>query len=104
MAPSRRYCCTLLWLWAEGLRFFRLPRARAARANFGHRHRSQGFVLLSYTTASFFIDLHGSSSYTLLLVSFIDEEVEKTHFGREEAYNCPLAIRPLINQLRNSKF
>jgi len=55
------------------------------------------FFIVSYATASFFINIYGNSSYTILLVSLIDEEVEKINFGREEAYNCPASIRHLIN-------
>ena len=57
-------------------------------------------MILSYTTGSFFMDIYGTSADTILLISYIDEEVERYHYGRDDIYNCPPSIRPVINQLR----
>mmetsp|Transcript_10884 Transcript_10884/g.977 ORF Transcript_10884/g.977 Transcript_10884/m.977 type:complete len:153 (+) Transcript_10884:153-611(+) len=54
-------------------------------------------VVLSYTTGHFFIDIYAGSSDALLLASFIDEEVELEHYGKEFVYNCPSSIRPYIS-------
>ena len=59
--------------------------------------------MLAYTTSSFFMDIFGISADSLLLSCYVDEEVEKVHYGREDAFNCPSIIRPLVNELRNAR-
>ncbi|KAL4482842.1 hypothetical protein ABPG74_018868 [Tetrahymena malaccensis] len=61
------------------------------------------FFILSYTTASFFIDVYSETSTSLILISYIDEEVEKYHYGKEDVYNCPHIIRGYLNSIRNAR-
>ena len=49
------------------------------------------------------MDIFGISADSLLLSCYVDEEVEKVHYGREDAFNCPSIIRPLVNELRNAR-
>ncbi len=50
------------------------------------------------------MDLYGKSASSILILSYIDEEVEKVHFGREEAYNCPVEIRRCVHEIRNLRY
>lgn len=50
------------------------------------------------------MDIYGTSADSMIISCFVDEEVEKMHFGREDVYNCPPLIRPLVNELRQARF
>jgi hypothetical protein len=46
------------------------------------------------------MDVYGIASDALILTTYIDEEVESVHYGRENVYNCPVEIRGPLNDLR----
>jgi hypothetical protein len=39
------------------------------------------------------MEIYGISIDSLIYTSFVDEEVEKYHFGRDEIYSCPAIIK-----------
>ncbi|KRX07804.1 hypothetical protein PPERSA_07554 [Pseudocohnilembus persalinus] len=70
-----------------------------------HRlEKAENLILsLTYTTGHFFFGIYSKSADAILIASFIDEEVEMEHFGREFVYNCPNSIRPYISQLHQAQ-
>lgn len=58
---------------------------------------------LTLSIASLFMDMFGQTGDALILAYFTDCEVERFHYGGEEASSCPDDIRETVKHIREKQ-
>lgn len=56
------------------------------------------FAIVGFCIGSVFMSVYGTASDAILIVFTMDEEIEKEHFNKSSAANCPEPLRDFINE------